>query len=147
MLDRWARWVIAAGVAFWSFLQLQYFLHAILIFTGQHGFLDLDRSYVEVIRSLHPVEVAVSLVNPPLYLAATILIALRNPVCLPVFGLALLFDLGGWLSYSMNAAYDQTNQSNYDWLINTGLLVALMALITLRQRGHFKRSARAGTEG
>ena len=141
MLERWARWIIFAGVSAWALFQMQYFLHAILILAGQSDLLDLDRNYVEVIQGLNPFELAASLLNPPLYLASAILIARRQALCLPVYGAALVFDLGGWLSYSMSVAYDQTSQSNYDWLINTGLLVALTGLVTLRQRGHFRPRA------
>ncbi|WP_203291185.1 hypothetical protein [Maricaulis parjimensis] len=137
MLDRWARWIIFAGVSIWAVIQLRYFFDAVLIFAGYSDLRDLDRSYVEVIVGLNPLELTLSLLNPPLYMAASILIGLRHRFCLPVFGAALLCDLGGWLSYSMSSAYDQIEQSNFDWVINTGLLIALMGLITLRQRGYF----------
>ncbi len=139
MLDRWARWIIVAGVAYWAAMQAQYLLHSILVLTGQEALLDLDRSYVEVIRGLNPVELTASMLNPPLYVAAAILIALRRPSCLPVYFAALVLDLGSWLSYSMNAAYDQLDQANYDWLINAGLLIGLTGLLVLRQRGHFRQ--------
>jgi hypothetical protein len=138
-LDTWARWIIVAGIGVWSLVQLGMQARLIAVLTGNAERLGVDDYVVQVVSSLSPLELAGTIGNTLAYPASAVLLALRREAGILVYLIAFVLDIGSWLSYSMQAAYDQLPISAYDWLINTGLLVCLLGLVILRQRGHFRR--------
>ena len=135
--ERIARWSIFAGVSLWAANQLWMVVRVTAVLTGHGEALGLDPYRIELIEGLGLMETGTALASGLIYPVAAALIALRSRWCPHVYAVALLLDLGSWLSYSMNFAYDQLAQAAFDWAINAGLLIAMLGLLVLAQRRHF----------
>ncbi|WP_203291186.1 hypothetical protein [Maricaulis parjimensis] len=131
------RWMVFAGVALWAVNQLRMVLRVFLVLTGQADAYGIDPDHVIVISQLNPVELTATLASPLAYALSVVLIAFRHPLCVIVYVIGFVLDIGSWLSYSMHANYDQLAHASVDWLINAGLLIALLGLLVLRQTGYF----------
>lgn len=134
--------MLAVLVAAWSVNQLLSFGTVIIVQAGQWPSFGVDAGRASVLAQLNAFQIALIAANAFGYAAAAILLARASRITLPVYGLALSFDLIAWLTYSTLPAYEnQPGQSIalVDWVTNIVLFGVLLALIGLGQIGVLNR--------